>query len=60
VVLQRLDALEKRNARGERQEWVSGWVGEHDLRGKGDGRGWRVHGGNTGKGGITFKYKQIK
>lgn len=33
-VLWRLNAPEKGESRGVRQEWVSGWVGEHHLRGK--------------------------
>lgn len=42
-----LDALEKGDARGMRQKWADGWVGEHPLRGKAWGS---THGGETRKG----------
>ena len=47
LVLWRLDASEKRDARGVRWEWLGGW-GSTLLEAK--RRRWEVHGGKTGKG----------
>jgi hypothetical protein len=48
LVLWRLDAPEKGDARWMRQEWVGGWRSTL-LEAKGRGMGWEVHGGEMGK-----------
>lgn len=41
----------KGNARAGRQEWVSGWVGEHPHRGREGGMGQEASDRETWKGG---------
>ena len=48
MILWRLDAPEKGDARGVRQEWVDGWEITL-LEAKGKGRGYKVHEEETGK-----------